>query len=110
MYDAVHEVYTIAGSGANMWADRDDFHFLWKRLRGNFILTARAQFSGAGVEPHRKFGWTVRSDLTPGSAQVTGAVHGDGLVALQFRRTPGGATEEVRSPVTDADVIQLERT
>src|SRR6184192_3684609 len=110
VYDAVHEVYTIAGSGANMWADHDDFHFLWKRLRGNFILTARAQFSGAGVEPHRKFGWTVRSDLTPGSAQVTGAVHGDGLVALQFRRTPGGATEEVRSPVTDADVIQLERT
>ena len=110
VYDAARGQYTIAGSGANMWFDRDDFHFVWKRLRGNFILTARAQFSGAGVEPHRKFGWTVRSDLTPGSAQVTGAVHGDGLVALQFRRTPGGATEEVRSPVTDADVIQLERT
>ena len=109
VYDPARDQYTIAGSGANMWADRDDFHFLWKRLRGNFILTARAQFSGAGVEPHRKLGWTVRSDLTPGSAQVTAAVHGDGLVALQFRRTPGGATEEVRSPVTGADVIQLER-
>src|SRR2546430_9509744 len=110
VYDPARDQYTIAGSGANMWFDRDDFHFVWKRLRGNFILTARAQFSGAGVVPHRKLGWTVRSDLTPGSAQVTAAVHGDGLVALQFRRTPGGATEEVRSPVTDADVIQLERT
>ena len=109
VYDAVHEVYTIAGSGANMWADRDDFHFLWKRLRGNFILTARAQFGGAGVEPHRKLGWTVRSTLATGAPHVTAAVHGDGLAALQFRRTAGGLTEEVRSPVAAPDVIQLER-
>src|SRR6267154_1696357 len=109
VYDAVHEVYTIAGSGANMWADRDDFHFLWKRLRGNFILTARAQFSDAGVEPHRKLGWTVRSTLATGAPHVTAAVHGDGLAALQFRRTAEGLTEEVRSPVAAPDVIQLER-
>src|SRR5207248_3242439 len=29
---------------------------------------------------------------------------------LQFRRSAGGATEEIRSPVTGADIIQLERT
>src|SRR5256714_2885627 len=109
VYDAVHEVYTIDGSGANMWLDRDEFHFVWKRLRGNFILAARAQFSGTGVEPHRKLGWTVRSTLATGAPHVTAAVHGDGLVALQFRRTPGGATEEVRSPVAGPGGIQLER-
>jgi TolB protein len=36
-------------------------------------------------------------------------VHGDGLTALQFRRTRGGATEEVRSTLQAPDVIQLER-
>jgi len=108
-YDAVREVYTIAGAGANMWADHDDFHFVWKQLQGNFILTARAQFTGAGVEPHRKLGWTVRSTRATDAPHVTAAVHGDGLVALQFRRTAGGLTEEVRSPVTAPDVIQLER-
>jgi len=107
-YDAVRERYTIAGSGANMWFDRDDFHFVWRRIQGNFLLLARAQFDGPGVEPHRKLGWTVRSDFATGSPHVTAAVHGDGLVALQYRRTGGGATEEVRSPVT-GDVIQLER-
>src|SRR5205814_3460590 len=76
---------------------------------GDFLLLARAQFDGPGVEPHRKFGWTVRSNLATGSPQVTAAVHGDGLVALQFRRAAGGQTEEVRSPVTGPDVIQLER-
>jgi dipeptidyl aminopeptidase/acylaminoacyl peptidase len=94
-----------------MWLDRDDFHFVWKRIQGggNFILTARARFNGPGVEPHRKFGWTVRSSLASGSPHVTAAVHGDGLVALQFRRSAGGATEELRSPVSGVDVVQLER-
>jgi dipeptidyl aminopeptidase/acylaminoacyl peptidase len=109
-YDAQRDQYTIAGAGANMWLDRDDFHFVWKRLEGNFILTARARFSGPGVEPHRKVGWSVRSSLASGSPHVTAAVHGDGLVALQFRRTEGGPTEEIRSPIVGADVVQLERT
>ena len=108
-YDAGRARYTIAGSGANMWFDRDAFHFVWRRIEGNVILTARAQFDGRGVEPHRKFGWSVRASLESGSPHVTAAVHGDGLVALQFRRTAGGATEEIRSPVSAPDVIQLER-
>jgi TolB protein len=108
-YDAGGEQYTIAGSGANMWFDRDAFHFVWRRIQGNFILTARAQFNGPGVEPHRKFGWSVRSGLESGSPHVTAAVHGDGLVALQFRRATGAATEEIRSPVPGADIVQLER-
>ena len=108
-YDGGSDRYTSAGSGANMWLDHDDFHYVWKRIPGDFLLLARAQFDGPGVEPHRKFGWTVRSNLATGSPQVTAAVHGDGLVALQFRRAAGGQTEEVRSPVTGPDVIQLER-
>src|SRR5256885_2138519 len=108
-YAPGRDQYTLAGSGANMWFDRDDFHFVWKRIQGNFIVAARARFNGPGVEPHRKFGWSVRASLESGSPHVTAAVHGDGLVALQFRRSAGGATEEIRSPVTGADIIQLER-
>jgi hypothetical protein len=108
-YDAARQRYTIAGSGQNMWGDHDDFHFVWKRLTGDFILTARAQLLGNGVEAHRKLGWTVRSSLASNSPHVAAVVHGDGLTALQFRRTAGGSTEETRSPVAGADVIQLER-
>jgi Tol biopolymer transport system component len=108
-YDSQKQEYTIKGSGANMWADRDEFHFVWKRLRGNFILTARAQFMGEGVEQHRKIGWMVRSSLDSDSTHINAAVHGDGLTSLQFRRSKGGITEEVKSDVKGADVIQLER-
>jgi TolB protein len=111
-YDAAQQTYQIAGSGQNMWDARDDFHFVWKRVSGNFILSTRARFIGAGVEEHRKIGWTIRPSLDPGSAHVTAALHGNGLMSLQFRRQPGGLTEEAKSadslPDPDA-VIQLER-
>lgn len=111
-YDSQVQSYLIAGSGQNMWDDRDDFHFVWKRMTGNFILTTRARFVGAGVEPHRKIGWTIRPSLETNSAHVTAALHGDGLASLQFRRTTGAMTEELKSrdSMPDADaVIQLER-
>src|SRR6185503_2862712 len=108
-YDAERQEYSIQGSGANMWFDRDEFHFVWKRLKGNFIVTTRAEFIGKGVEQHRKIGWMVRSSLDPDSMHVNAAVHGDGLTSLQFRRVKGGPTEEARLSLNGADVIQLER-
>ena len=111
-YDPREQTYLVSGSGQNMWDSRDDFHFVWKRISGNFILSTRARFIGAGVEEHRKIGWTIRSSLDPGSAHVTAALHGDGLMSLQFRRRTGAITEEIKSPdsLPDADaVIELER-
>jgi TolB protein len=113
-YDPQRQSYLIAGSGQNMWGERDDFHFVWKRVTGNFILSTRAHFVGPGVEAHRKIGWTIRPSLGTNSAHVTAALHGDGLASLQFRRATAGATEEEKSrdslPPRNADaVIQLER-
>ncbi len=112
-YDQKREGYLIAGSGQNMWAGHDDFHFVWTRLTGNFLLSTRARFLGPGVEEHRKIGWTIRPTLDPTGTHVTAALHGNGLVSLQFRRVAGGMTEEAKSadslpPAADA-VIQLER-
>lgn len=108
-YDQAQQAYAIRGSGTNIWGDHDDFHFVWRRISGDFILTARACFVGDGVEPHRKLGWMVRSSLATDSPHAATGIHGDGLLSLQFRRTPGARTEEVRSSLVGADVIQLER-
>jgi Tol biopolymer transport system component len=109
VYDAAKDEYTVSGSGTNMWLGADEFHFVWKRMKGDFILTARAQFVGRGVEAHRKIGWQVRSTLDTDSPHASAVVHGDGLASLQFRRTKGANTEEVKSSVSAPDVIQLER-
>jgi TolB protein len=108
-YDSARQEYTITGSGTNMWLGADEFHLVWKRLKGNFILNARAQFIGKGVEPHRKVGWIVRSSLNTDSPHVTAVVHGDGRTSLQFRRTKGAITEEKIFTITGADTLQLER-
>ncbi len=108
-YDAVSQEYSMSAAGFNMWANRDEFHFLWKRMTGDFILQARVEFIGKGVDPHRKLGWIVRSTLDDDSPYADATVHGDGLTSLQFRRTKGAITEQVRSTATGPDFIQLER-
>ena len=108
-FDVRNETYTVEGSGTNMWGARDEFHFVWRRMRGDFILTARAAFKGRGREPHRKLGWQVRASLDADSPNAGAVVHGDGLTSLQFRRTKGAETEEVKFERGGADVIQLER-
>jgi hypothetical protein len=108
-YDQGSGTYTITGSGANVWANRDAFHFVWRKMKGDFILSARGALQGKGVEAHRKFGWMIRASLDSSAAQASAVVHGDGLTSLQFRRVAGGTTEQVESPIKGADVIQLER-
>ncbi|MGZ5423981.1 MAG: TolB family protein [Candidatus Aminicenantales bacterium] len=99
----------IEGGGANMWFATDEGFFVWKRLKGDFIVSARVGFAGQGVEAHRKVGWMARSTMDPGSAHASAVVHGDGLTSLQYRRTPGTDTEEIKLPFSGADQIQLER-
>ncbi|AHM62963.1 Periplasmic component of the Tol biopolymer transport system-like protein [Flammeovirgaceae bacterium 311] len=108
-YNPENQQYEIAGSGYNIWFDHDEFHYLWKRMKGDFILYTRARFVGEGVDPHRKVGWMVRKNLEGNSPHVNAVVHGDGLTSLQYRETPAGETREQRSAISGADVIQLER-
>ncbi len=108
-YDPANGQYTLESFGTNRQSERDDFQFAWKRLKGDFILTARAKFAGKMVDAHRKIGWIVRSDKEADSAQSSAVVRGDGLTSLQFRRAKGGTDEEIKSSLTSADVIQLQR-
>jgi TolB protein len=109
-YDSKSQEYHISGSGTNVWATHDEFHFVWRIMKGDFILRANAAFIGKGVEEHRKVGWMVRSSLDTGSEHISAVMHGSGLTSLQYRKTTGGVTEEKKFDLTSADeVIQLER-
>jgi hypothetical protein len=108
-YDPGSDEYTLQASGANMWLGTDQFHFAWKKIRGDFVLQAKVSFVGNGADPHRKVGLMVRSTLDTASPHVNVSRHGDGLTALQFRRSQGADTEEIRSAVNGPDFLQLER-
>jgi len=101
--------YVVTGAGYNIWDDHDEFHFVWKKIKGDFIISCRAEFVGPWVDYHKKVGLMVRQSLDGNSAQVNTVVHGDGLTSLQFRRTAAAKTEEIRSAHSKANIIELER-
>jgi Tol biopolymer transport system component/regulation of enolase protein 1 (concanavalin A-like superfamily) len=109
VFDKRNGEYQISGSGANIWGTQDEAHITWRKLKGNFILQARARFVGEGVDPHRKLGWMIRTSLAPDAASVNTAIHGDGLASLQYRKEAGSALEEIKFDNKAPDVIQLER-
>src|SRR5258708_35357724 len=99
--------YVISGAGYNVWLDHDEFHYVWKKMTGDFLLYARAEFLGTWVDYHRKVGWMVRKSLDGNSAHANAVEHGDGLTSLQFRRTAGGQTRKHKLYARPAQMLQL---
>ena len=87
----------------------DEFQFLWKKMKGDFIVRARVEFVGAGVEPHRKIGWMARASLDSDASYVDAVEHGVGLTSLQYRLSAGSNTDQQVLSISNADIIQLER-
>lgn len=109
VFDPAAGSYVISGGGENMWFTNDAFHFVWKRVSGDFALQAAVEFLQPGGNAHRKACLLVRQGLEPDAAYVDVAVHGDGLTSLQFRERPGAMTHEIQANVTHPRRIGLER-
>ena len=108
-FDSASQEYLLASSGTNMWGDHDEYQFAWKKVSGDFIIQAFTEFLGDGIDPHRKIGLIVRASLDPRSPQVNACRHGSGLTSLQYRKSDGAITEEIRFKMMAPDVLQLER-
>ncbi|MGM9737284.1 MAG: beta-glucosidase BglX [Candidatus Cryptobacteroides sp.] len=94
-YDSSKGEYVLTGSGENMWGVSDAFRYLWKEQNGDFKISFNLEFEGEGTVAHRKMGVALRTDDSSDSPCVYAAVHGDGLTALQFRRTKHSKTESI---------------
>jgi TolB protein len=108
-YDAVSHSYTIGASGANIWAARDDFSFVWTRATGDVAVAANISFQGASRQAHRKACLMIRRSLDPDSAYADVAVHGDGHIALQFRSETGGSTQTLQCSEQSPQRVRLEK-
>ena len=101
--------YRITGSGKNMWFNEDAGQFLSKKHTGDLVFSMDAGWEGAGKEAHRKACAMVRQTLDTDSPYVDVAVHGDGLIELQYRAEKGGTTFGLRTPVQAPATVKLER-
>ena len=96
-FDAADSSYRVTGGGENMWFTNDALHFAWTRVSGDFDLSAAIEWLASGGNAHRKACLIARQGLDPDSPYVDVAVHGDGLISLQYRDSPGGTTREVQA-------------
>jgi len=108
-YDASAGTYNVGGSGQNVWAARDDFSYVWKKIAGDFTMSTDVKFVGDGINAHRKVGIMLRHSLEPNSPYADACVHGDGLTALQYRRTIDNPTEQITSAAKMPKTIRLRR-
>lgn len=114
-YDEKTQAYTITGAGTNIWFNRDEFHYLYNKIKGDFILTADFEFTGdlSNANGHRKVCWMVRESEDEGAASWNATNHFDGLCLLQWRPYRGmwmrDPEEEVFSAKKGAQTIQVQR-
>jgi TolB protein len=113
IYDKKTKTYTLSGGGYNIWFNRDEFQYAYKKMKGDFTLTANFEFIGEAKEGHRKIGWMVRESLADSAVHVSAVSHGDGLTVLQWRVKRGmnmrDPEDEIRATGTNYSVIQLQR-
>jgi Tol biopolymer transport system component len=109
IYDPEQQVFMVTGSDTPAGEDFNAFHYVFRRMSGDFILTARANWAGAEPGEQALMGWMARTSLEPDSKAVSAAIHANGQPALRFRQLTGGMVEELMPSLDRADVIQLER-
>ncbi len=109
-FDEKLQKFTVAGSGYNLWFERDEFYFVSQEVEGDFIISANLKFIGEGVDPHRKIGLMIRNSNADNAVYMDGAVHGDGLTSLQYREKTGAETlEKAADRKQIQNFVQLER-
>jgi TolB protein len=105
-FDASTGQYKITGSGSDIWAKADQFHYVWREMSGNFAVTATAKFLTDGIG-HRKAVIMLRKSLDADSPFVHLAIHGDGTPSVQFRNTKADNTNTVDFPIEGPGTWEL---
>jgi hypothetical protein len=86
--------YTVRSAGYNVWYSRDEFRFLWKKMKGDVSLAADVAFPDPEGYGDRKAVLVIRQDLDDDSKQVVVALHGLGMIQLAQRPEKGALTRD----------------
>ncbi|MEJ8841425.1 biopolymer transporter TolR [Lacibacter sp. H375] len=112
VYNKEDQTYLMSGAGKNIWSKADQFQFVWKKIKGDFIIKATVRFIGKGVDGHRKLGVMARDKLTTDSRYIDGSFHGGLplLTSLQYRQSDGDTTGQLIISSIHPTEIEFERS
>lgn len=84
-YDAGAKAYTINSAGYNVWYNRDEFRFLWKKMAGDISMAGDVAFPDPKGYDDRKVILVIRQSLDDDAKEAIVAMHGTGMVHLAHR-------------------------
>lgn len=95
-YNSATAQYTIVSAGYNIWYQRDEFRYLWKKMSGDVSLAADVSFPDTAGYNDRKAVLVIRQNLDDDSKEAVVALHGAGLMHLAWRSEKGQQMKEQR--------------
>jgi hypothetical protein len=95
-YDAATKQYTVTSAGYNIWYQRDEFRFLWKKMSGDVSLAADGAFPDAGGYSDRKVVLAIRQSLDDDSMEAMIGEHGTGMIHLAQRPEKGAQMKDAQ--------------
>lgn len=85
--------FTVAGSGADIWGNADEFRFVYQQITGDVTVVARVQ-SLTNTDAWAKAGVMIRASTAAGAQHAfTAVTPGNGL-HFQRRTTTNGVTDD----------------
>ncbi len=99
-YDVASKTYTITSAGYNIWYQRDEFRFLWKKMQGDVSLSANVVWTDINEFHDRKVALVIRDDLDDDSREIVAAQHGNGMVHIAWRAAKTGQMRDVEYRAT----------
>jgi regulation of enolase protein 1 (concanavalin A-like superfamily) len=84
-------VWTVSGSGADIWGTADEFHFAYRQQQTTFEIETRVD-SVQNIHPWTKAGLMVRTSLAANATHASIFVTPGNGVSFQRRKTAGAAS------------------
>jgi hypothetical protein len=94
-FDPGTKTYTINSAGYNIWYQRDEFRYLWKKMSGDVSMAASVNWPNMDDFHDRKVVLIFRDSLDDDSRQIMAAQHGSGMVHISWRGEKGGLMTDV---------------
>jgi hypothetical protein len=85
-FDAATGAYAIHSAGYNIWYTRDEFRYLWKKMRGDVSLAGTIAYPDPNGYGDRKVVLVIRQSLDDDAKEVVVALHGAGMIHMAARR------------------------
>jgi hypothetical protein len=94
-YDSSSKQYTVRSAGYNIWYQRDEFRFVWRKASGDLSLAADVTFPDAQGYGDRKAVLVVRQSLDDDAKEAMIGDHGTGMIHLAWRSDRGAQMQDM---------------